>query len=76
MKNADSDNPKLSDNPVVRIVAHNTSPKQPDTISAQKVKLTAKHGSLDVGDVAVLLDDAVAAGKLEQFDNARYAIPE
>jgi len=36
--------PTRSDNPAVRIVAYNTSPKQPDAITAQKVKLHASHG--------------------------------
>lgn len=70
--NADA---KHSDNLVVRIVAHNTSPNQPDTISAQKVKLHAHHGSVDVDDVEDLLEDAVGAGELEKAPDAdRYRV--
>jgi len=59
------DSPKHSENPVVRIVAHQTSPAQTDTISKQRVKLHARHGSLDVDSVEDLLDDAVDDGELE-----------
>lgn len=71
------DSPKHSSNPVVRIVAHNTSPAQPDTISQQRVELHAHHGSVAVDDVEGLLDDAVDAGELEKAPEAdRYRIPE
>jgi len=59
------DSPKHSSNPVVRIVAHQTSSAQPDTISKQRVELHARHGSLDVDSVEGLLDDAVDDGELE-----------
>jgi len=69
--------PKHSSNPVVRIVAHNTSPAQPDMISKQRVKLHATHGSLDVDSVDDLLEDAVADGELEKApDSDRYRIAE
>ena len=69
--------PKHSANPVVRIVAHQTSPKQPDTISKRRVKLHARHGSIDVGSVEDLLDDAVDDCELEKAPDAdRYRIAE
>lgn len=68
---------KHSDNPVTRIIAHNTSPAQPDTISAQQVRLHAHHGSVDVDSVEDLLEDAVADGELEKAPDAdRYRIAE
>lgn len=57
---------KHSDNPAVRIAAHQTSQKQPDTISERRIKLHACHGSLDVDSVEGLLADAVADGELEE----------
>ncbi len=68
-------NPKHAENPIVRIVAHNTSPKQPDTVSTQRVKLLARQGSIDVDSVEDLLSDAVADGELEQTDHG-YRVPE
>ncbi len=67
-------NPTHSDNPVVRIVAHNTTPKQPDTISAQKVKLHARHGSVDPDDVEELLEDGVDGGELEEVAEGVYRV--
>ena len=63
-----------SSNPAVRIVAHNTSPKQSDVIHKQRVKLHATTTSVD--DVGGLLEDAVDAGELEALDNDYYAVPE
>jgi len=77
MKDPDPANPKHSSNPVVRIVAHQTSPAQPDTISQQRVELHARHGSLDVDSVEDLLDDAVDVGELEKAPDAdRYRTAE
>ena len=70
------DSPKYSENPVVRIVAHNTSPKQPDTISQQRVELIAHHGSLDVDSVDGLLEDAVDDGELEEVEPDVYRVAE
>ncbi len=77
MKDPDPANPKHSSNPAVRIVAHQTSPAQPDTISQQRVELHARHGSLDVDSVEDLLDDAVDVGELEKAPDAdRYRTAE
>lgn len=65
-----------SDNPAVRIVAYNTSPKQPDTITEQRVKLHATHGSADPDDVEDLLEDGVDAGKLEEVEEDVYCVAE
>jgi len=65
-----------SGNPVVRIVAHNTSPKQPDAISVDQVKTHATHGSLDVDRVDDLLGDAVGAGELEEVDDGLFSPTE
>ncbi len=64
----------ISNNPVVRIVAANTSPMQPDSIPARRVKLHARDGSLSVDAVDNLLEDAVSNGELEKSkDNYRIA---
>jgi len=69
--------PNQSSNPAVRIVAHNTSSAQPDTISKQRVKLHATAGSLDEDSVEDLLDDAVDDGELETApDEDLYRIAE
>lgn len=68
--------PSHSDNPIVRIVAHNTSPKQPDVIHKQRVKLHARHGSVEVDDVEGLLEDAVDAGELEEVETGVFRAPE
>jgi len=65
-----------SSNPAVRIVAHNTSLAQSETIHEQRVKLHAKTTSVDVDDVEDLPEDAVDAGELEALDNDYYAVPE
>jgi len=71
------DSPKHSSNPAVRIVAHNTSPAQPDTISQQRVELHATQGSVDVDSVEGLLDEAVDDGELEKApDEDLYRIAE
>lgn len=68
--------PTHSGNPAVRIVALNTSPEQPDTISAQKVKLHASHGSVAVDDVEGLLEDGVSAGELEEVEKGVFRAVE
>jgi len=68
--------PTRSDNPSVRIVAHNTSPKQPDAITAQKVKLHATHGSLDVDRVDELLAEGAEAGELEEVADDVFRVTE
>ena len=65
-----------SDNPAVRIVAYNTSPAQPDTITEQQVKLHAHHGSVEPDDVECLLDDAVDAGELDEVKENVYCLAE
>ncbi len=71
------DSPKDSSNPSVRIVAHNTSQAQPDTISKQRVKLHATAGLLDEDSVESLLDDAVDDGELEKApDEDLYRVAE
>lgn len=72
----DDDSPKHSANPVVRIVAHNTSLPQYDAIPEHRVKLHATTGSVAVGDVDDLLEDAVDAGELEEVDNDIYSVAE
>jgi len=57
-----------SNNPVVRIVEYNTSPKQPDTITGGRVKMHAHDGSVDVDAVEDLLADGVEDGELERTD--------
>jgi len=52
----------------VPIVDYNTSPAQKDTISAQRVKLHAHDGSVDVDAVEDLLADAVEDRELEQTE--------
>ncbi len=66
--------PTRSDNPAVRIVAYNTSPKQPDAITAQKVKLHARHGSLDTDAVEDLLEDGVDGGELEEVAEGVFRV--
>lgn len=63
--------PRHSDNPVVRLVAHQTSQSQHDWIHEQRVKLHATAGSLSVDSVEDLLEDAVDDGELE-VDDDRY----
>jgi len=52
---------------VVRTVEKQTSPEQPDKISASKVVLIlADHGSMDAQEVREALDQAVDEGRLER----------
>jgi len=67
--NVSDGSPKYSSNPIVRIVAHNTSQKQPDTIATQRIKLHATSGCIDVDSVEDLLADAVADGDLEKTED-------
>lgn len=68
--------PTRSDNPAVRIVAYNTSPKQPDAITAQKVKLHATHASYDTDRVEDLLAEGVEAGELEKIGDGAFSVAE
>lgn len=66
-----------SDNPIVRIVAHQTSQAQRDVIHEQRVKLHATTGSVAVDDVEDLLEEAVDAGELEKApDKDVYRVAE
>lgn len=65
-----------SDNPAVRIVAHQTSAKQRDVITEQRVKLHASHGSVAVDDVEDLLEEAVDAGELEEVEDGLFRVAE
>lgn len=69
-------NPTHSDNPAVRIVAYNTSPKQPDAIHKQRVKLHATHGSVDADRVDELLEAGVDAGELEEVAEDVFHVAE
>ena len=61
---------------VVSAVTHQTSPKQPDRIRANKIVLVlAEHGALSSSEVREALDEAVESGRLGR-DEDHVWLPE